>query len=78
LIVKELVFLGNYTQAWIRAFTTRFVLKIALLSVAPALECRGLRKGKSDQAARPISIGPLNRLLGLHAQPINPVVFRGP
>ena len=32
---------------------------------------------KSDQASRPISIGPLNGLLQLHAQPINQVVFLG-
>ena len=36
-----------------------------------------LQRQKSDQAARPISIGPLNGLLRLHAQPINPVVCRG-
>ena len=34
-------------------------------------------KKKSDQASRPISIGPLNGLLQLHAQPINQVVFLG-
>ena len=34
-------------------------------------------KKESDQASRPISIGPLNGLLRLYAQPINPVVFRG-
>jgi hypothetical protein len=36
-----------------------------------------VKKVKSDQAARPISIGPLNGLLHLYAQPINLVVFQG-
>ena len=31
----------------------------------------------NGQASRPISTGKLNPLLGLHIQPINPVVFRG-
>ena len=35
------------------------------------------KERKSDQAARPISIGPLNGLLHLYAQPIDLVVFQG-
>jgi hypothetical protein len=38
---------------------------------------RWFEERKSDQAARPISIGPLNGLLHLYAQPIDLVVFQG-
>src|SRR5512143_245384 len=36
-----------------------------------------MKGGRSDQASRPISTGPLKALRLVHAQPINPVVCRG-
>ena len=74
------VFVEYYTQALkLQAcFTTRLVLKIAYdLRFQCSEEQWSDRRKESDQASRPISIGPLNGLLQLHAQPINQVVFLG-
>ena len=50
---------------------------VALEIVSPLIPGLAAGEEESDQASRPISIGPLNGLLRLHAQPINPVVCRG-
>ena len=75
------MFVEYYTQGWerIRKCYNPLCFEIAdtIFSSTVPENDGVVEERKSDQAARPISIGPLNGLLHLYAQPIDLVVFQG-